>query len=83
MIISKTYNDIELNAKIYAALRTKRLQDELRQKNKQLTELLTKLEALAITDSLTGLYNEDNSMQSLGGSNGKERSVTSILFRVL
>lgn len=55
--LPKPCNDIELNAKIYAALRTKALQDELRQKNRQLTELLAKVEALAITDSLTGLYN--------------------------
>ncbi len=55
--LSKPYNDIELNAKIYAALRTKALQDELRQKNRQLSELLAKVEALAITDSVTGLYN--------------------------
>ena len=55
--LPKPYNDIELNAKIYAALRTKALQDELRQKNRQLSELLAKVEALAITDPLTGLYN--------------------------
>ena len=55
--LAKPYNEIELNAKIYAALRTKALQDELRQKNRQLSELLAKVEALAVTDSLTGLYN--------------------------
>ncbi|MBI5675169.1 MAG: diguanylate cyclase [Nitrospirae bacterium] len=55
--LPKPYNEIELNAKIYAALRTKALQDELRQKNKQLSELLAKMGTLAITDPLTGLYN--------------------------
>lgn len=55
--LPKPYNDIELNAKIYAALRTKALQDELREKNRQLSDLLAKVEALAITDPLTGLYN--------------------------
>jgi two-component system cell cycle response regulator len=55
--LPKPYNDIELNAKIYAALRTKALQDELRQKNKQLSELLAQVETMAITDPLTGLYN--------------------------
>lgn len=55
--LPKPYNEIELNAKIYAALRTKALQDELREKNTQLSELLEKMEAMAITDSLTGLYN--------------------------
>jgi two-component system cell cycle response regulator len=55
--LPKPYNDIELNARIYAALRTKALQDELREKNKQLSELLLKVEALAVTDPLTGLFN--------------------------
>lgn len=55
--LPKPYNEIELNAKIYAALRTKALQDELIQKNKQLSELLAKMGTLAITDPLTGLYN--------------------------
>ena len=55
--LPKPYNDIELNAKIYAALRTKALQDELRLKNRKLSELLARVEAMAITDPLTGLYN--------------------------
>jgi diguanylate cyclase (GGDEF)-like protein len=33
------------------------LQDELRQKNRQLEDMLTKVESLAIIDSLTGLFN--------------------------
>ncbi|OGW24056.1 MAG: hypothetical protein A2X59_12420 [Nitrospirae bacterium GWC2_42_7] len=55
--LAKPYNEVELNVMIYAALRTKALQDELKQRNKQMVELLTKVEFLAITDSLTGLYN--------------------------
>ncbi len=55
--LPKPYNEIELNARIYACLRTKALQDELREKNRQLQEMLTKVETLAITDSLTGLFN--------------------------
>jgi len=55
--LSKPYNEIELNARIYACLRTKALQDELRQKNRQLEKLLGKVEFLAITDPLTELYN--------------------------
>lgn len=55
--LPKPYNEIELNARIYACLRTKALQDELRQKNVQLEELLKKVEVLAITDPLTGLHN--------------------------
>jgi diguanylate cyclase (GGDEF)-like protein len=55
--LQKPYNEIELNARIYACLRTKALQDELRQKNRQLEEMLERVEILAITDPLTGLFN--------------------------
>jgi diguanylate cyclase (GGDEF)-like protein len=55
--LPKPYNEIELNARIYAALRTKALQDELRDKNRQLEELLAKVELQSITDPLTGLHN--------------------------
>ena len=55
--LPKPYNELELNARIYASLRTKALQDELRNKNKQLEDLLCKVEYMAITDSLTGLFN--------------------------
>jgi len=55
--LQKPYNEIELNARIYACLRTKALQDELRCMNQQLQEMLTRVEGLAISDSLTGLFN--------------------------
>ena len=55
--LPKPYSEIELNARIYACLRTKALQDELRVKNRQLEEVLLKVEQLAITDPLTELYN--------------------------
>ncbi|MDA8168949.1 MAG: diguanylate cyclase [Nitrospiraceae bacterium] len=55
--LSKPYMDTELNARIYACLRTKALQDELLRKNRQLEDLLSKVEVLAITDPLTGLFN--------------------------
>src|SRR4030042_5155095 len=58
--LPKPYNEIELNARMYACLRTKALQDELRQKNRQLEEVLLKVETLAITDSLTELFNRRN-----------------------
>jgi PleD family two-component response regulator len=38
-------------------LRTKELQDELRRKNVQLSEVLSKVKILAMTDSMTGLFN--------------------------
>jgi len=55
--LPKPYNEIELNARIYACLRTKALQDELREKNRQLEEVLLQVENLAITDPLTELFN--------------------------
>jgi diguanylate cyclase (GGDEF)-like protein len=55
--LSKPYSETELNARIYALLRTKALQDELKEKNVQLEKLLSRVETLAITDSLTGLFN--------------------------
>jgi diguanylate cyclase (GGDEF)-like protein len=55
--LPKPYNELELNARIYASLRTKALQDELKMKNRQLEELLDRVNYMAITDALTGLYN--------------------------
>ena len=55
--LPKPYSEIELNARIYACLRMKVLQERLREKNRQLEEVLLKVEALAITDSLTELFN--------------------------
>ena len=55
--LPKPYNELELYARIYASLRTKALQDELKSKNTQLEELLAEVEYMAITDVLTGLFN--------------------------
>ncbi len=55
--LPKPFNEIELNARIYACLRTKALQDELRQKNQELERLLERVEVLAMTDPLTDLLN--------------------------
>ncbi len=55
--LPKPYNEIELNARIYASLRTKALQDELKEKNHQLEKLLKRVEVMAITDQLTNIYN--------------------------
>jgi len=55
--LPKPFDEAELNARIYAALRTKALQDELKQRNKQLVDLTKRLEVMAITDPLTGIYN--------------------------
>jgi len=55
--LPKPFDEAELNARIYAALRTKALQDELKQRNRQLEELTQRLELMAITDPLTKVYN--------------------------
>ncbi len=55
--LPKPFDENELNARIYAQLRTKSQQDELKQKNQQLENMLTRVETLAISDSLTGLFN--------------------------
>ena len=55
--LQKPFDESELNARIYARLRSKMQQDELQQKNRQLESMLTQVETLAIMDSLTGLFN--------------------------
>jgi two-component system, cell cycle response regulator len=55
--LSKPFDPSELKARIYASLRTKVLQDELKEKNRQLEEVLLQMEKLAMTDQLTGLLN--------------------------
>ncbi len=55
--LPKPFDEAELNARIYASLRTKALQDELKERNRQLEELLAKVELMAITDPLTEINN--------------------------
>jgi diguanylate cyclase (GGDEF)-like protein len=55
--LPKPFEDEELEARIFAALRVKAQQSELRQRNSQLESMLHSVETLAITDALTGLYN--------------------------
>ena len=55
--LPKPYDPSELKARIYACLRTKLLQDELKKKNQQLEHILLQMETLAMTDQLTGLFN--------------------------
>ncbi len=55
--LPKPFNETELNARIYARLRSKVHHDELKQKNRQLEDMLTKVETLAIMDPLTNLFN--------------------------
>jgi diguanylate cyclase (GGDEF)-like protein len=55
--MSKPCAPEELEARILAALRVREAQAELRERNQQLEAMVHRVEALAITDPLTGLYN--------------------------
>lgn len=56
--LRKPFDPIELLARVGAAQRTKRLQDELRRRNEQLVRL-------ASTDSLTGIHNRRHAAEQL------------------
>jgi diguanylate cyclase (GGDEF)-like protein len=55
--LAKPFDDQELEARIFAALRVKAAHSDLRNRNQQLETMLHSVEALAITDPLTGLFN--------------------------
>jgi two-component system, cell cycle response regulator len=63
--ITKPYQFPELEARMRAMLRVKRLQDELDQKNRELEEVNKRLRKLSITDGLTELYNHRHVHQLL------------------
>jgi len=55
--ITKPFNKMELLARVKSLLRIKFLHDELEEKVNQLDEARKRLQQLAVTDGLTGLYN--------------------------
>jgi two-component system, cell cycle response regulator len=55
--LPKPFADEELDARIFAALRVKAAEHELKKRNTELQSMLHHVEALAITDPLTGLFN--------------------------
>jgi len=55
--LAKPYEEVELSARISAALRTKFHQDELKWKSDEVRDMLSKVAVLSVTDPLTGLYN--------------------------
>lgn len=55
--LPKPFDGQELEARIFAALRTKGTQKELRRRNTELEDLLQRVEVMAMTDALTGLFN--------------------------
>jgi diguanylate cyclase (GGDEF)-like protein len=63
--LAKPFDLGELEARIVSCLRTRELQRELRVKNQQLEDLLTKFRILASTDELTGLFNRRRFFEEL------------------
>ncbi len=55
--LPKPFADEELDARIFASLRVKASEVELKKRNTELQSMLHHVEALAITDPLTGLFN--------------------------
>jgi diguanylate cyclase (GGDEF)-like protein len=55
--VPKPFDMDELEARIFAALRSRNARLELRQRNSELEGMLTRTERLAMTDALTGVYN--------------------------
>lgn len=55
--VTKPFHELELKARIKSLLRTRHLQMELVEKNAALMSAYKEIEQLAITDSLTELYN--------------------------
>lgn len=55
--VPKPYDPDELEARIFASLRTRTARLELRQRNLELEGMLTRTEHLAMTDALTGVFN--------------------------
>jgi putative two-component system response regulator len=70
--LAKPFNEGELMARIRSGIRSLTMQDELARRhqgskhlNEQLTNLNQRLEKLAITDDLTGLYNRRQALHRL------------------
>lgn len=55
--LPKPFSTRELEARIFAALRSRTTQTELTERNRQLESMLHHVESLAITDPLTGIFN--------------------------
>jgi len=64
--ITKPFNKLELLARVKSLLRIKFLHDELEKKIAQLNEARKRLQQLAVTDGLTGLFNHRFFKEQLG-----------------
>jgi diguanylate cyclase (GGDEF)-like protein len=63
--LPKPFDDQELEARIFAALRTGNTARELRKRNAELEKMLHRVEVMAMTDELTGLFNRRHFTESL------------------
>ncbi|MBI1947318.1 MAG: diguanylate cyclase [Deltaproteobacteria bacterium] len=64
--LPKPVDDEELEARIFAALRSRQAKHELRQRNTELEALLVRSERAAMTDAVTGIYNRRRFVDLLG-----------------
>jgi diguanylate cyclase (GGDEF)-like protein len=55
--LPKPYDGDELEARMYAALRSRAVKFDLRKRNQELEGMLSRAEQVAMTDAVTGLYN--------------------------
>lgn len=81
--LPKPFEEAELNARIFARLRSKVQHDELKLKNTQLEDMLTRVESLAIMDPLTGLCNRRRFEAILGNEFKRARRYDSPLSCLL
>jgi diguanylate cyclase (GGDEF)-like protein len=63
--IPKPFDEDELEARIYAALRSRSVRRELRQRNAELENMIGRAEQLALTDPVTGIFNRRRFMDVL------------------
>jgi diguanylate cyclase (GGDEF)-like protein len=63
--LAKPFDTGELEARIHSCIRTRKLQQEVRDKNRQLEDLLGRFRILASTDELTGLFNRRRFFEEL------------------